>query len=139
MFGAFGIGLFFALIVGSDPEIYGFWRIAQITDESMFCWIRADNTNFLPWFLFYIPICVVYFFSLYTIFKSYLKLKEGISSTFKHRIKALVVNSANICVCAIYWSSLMLMYLTMEFYLKNASATSKLIRGAESFKAYSTK
>ena len=99
------VGVLFGSFVGAFKGVYGFWNISREFDSTVFCWLAVDNSTYVPWFLLYIPVGFVYAFSIYTMLVSYNKLREGISSTFRHRIKALVVNSANILIFVLYWVS----------------------------------
>jgi hypothetical protein len=103
------------MIVGLRSDVHGFWFQAEKYNHTVFCWIKGGLNNFLFFLLFYIPIAFAYLFSIGVFWTAYEKLREGIASTFNHRLKALIVNSANILVFTSYWSILLLIYVIMSF------------------------
>jgi len=78
--------------------------------------------------MFYVPLLLVYSFSVYSLYNAYDRLKRGISATFMHRIRVLVINAINISACIIYWFILLVLYGSVF-----AAANSNLATAANLF------
>lgn len=105
------------VVLGTVNDLNGFWYLDSDVDDTAICWIkfthnsRLFDINYRPWILLYIPLCVVYIFSLYVMINAYSHLSKGISKTFQHRVKVLVQNSINIGIYLGYWAVLLTMYI----------------------------
>ena len=70
----------------------------------------------------YIPLVSVYCYSVYVMFSAYGLLKQGISRTFQHRVRVLIMNSINIAVYVVYWGILLFLYC-VTYMIKSNNAT----------------
>lgn len=124
----------FALIMGLllafVNDWSGFWVVDESVDDTAICWIKVkagENVyaiNYRPWIMLYIPLLLVYMYSLYVLLKAYSHLKRGISKTFQHRVKVLVQNSINIGIYMGYWAMLLFLYFMSYILVSSESAAS---------------
>ena len=91
-----------ALALGLSQNLHGFWYVTTEVDNNVFCWVKnyrtTGNINYRPWVMFYIPLMIVYIYAIIALHTAFKKLQIGISKTFQHRIKVLILNSINITV-----------------------------------------
>jgi len=124
-------GLTMALILGISDDLHGFWYVTPEIDNNTFCWIkshRSTSINFRPFVMFYIPLVTVYFYAMSTLVVAFSRLQNGISKTFQHRVKVLILNSINITVYILYWSVLLLIYALVNDVSVNSISEKYLYR-----------
>jgi hypothetical protein len=99
------ISLAFALPTWIMPDVHGYWYVANSVDNTAICWIKAHKGSVSPYiyFLFYIPLLLVYIFAIVCVNVAYSRLRNGISNTLIHRMRALVVNALNVIIYIFYW------------------------------------
>ena len=115
------IATVFALPVGVDHNIGGYWYITGktgVVDTTVFCWLQMEDTpgghlNWVPWVFFYVPLMVIYILSACVLYFAYGRLKKGVSNTFVHRLRVLVINSINLSSCFLYWFILIIVYASV--------------------------
>lgn len=121
-------GFWFVGDGSTDDVPAGFSGNGDVDDVAI-CWIQQQSGGGLntKTFLFlYIPLFVVYCYAVRVIWGAYNNLKKGISKTFQHRVKVLVLNSINIGIYVLYWFVLFLFYFWAYFF---ASDNRALARG----------
>jgi hypothetical protein len=82
---------------------------------------NSKENTFWIYFMFYIPLAVVYAVAIGSLVLGYRQLRHGISSTLIHRMKALVTNAINVIVSVCYWT-LLGMFLLLSFTLEKRTA-----------------
>jgi len=108
-----GFGLGMALILSLTRGLHGFWYVDESVDTTAICWIKSrkdGRLNFRTFVFLYIPLVVVYVYCLRVLSGAYSHLRKGISKTFQHRVRVLVMNSINIGIYMLYWAVLGVMY-----------------------------
>lgn len=110
----------FALPVGVDHRIGGYWYVSGkfgVVDTQVFCWLQmqdiGDRLSWIPWIFFYVPLMVIYALSACVLYFAYGRLKKGVSNTFVHRLRVLVINSINLSSCFLYWFILVTVYASV--------------------------
>ena len=99
------ISLAFAAPLWIFPEIHGYFEVDDLVEDTAICWVHNDKNNtFWLYFMFYIPLGVVYFVAAFSLFYGYRRLRHGISSTVIHRMRALVCNAINVIIYMVYWA-----------------------------------
>lgn len=93
----------------------GYWFVDEAVDDVAICWVQQEQSangslNPKTFIFLYIPLCVVYFYAVRVIWGAYGNLKKGISKTFQHRVKVLLLNSINIGIYVLYWFVLFIFY-----------------------------
>ena len=116
--GSWSFAILFALLfyigVKGQDNFYGFWSVSKTADNSAFCWVNDQDNGTIsttPFVFFYAPIFLVLVFCSFILYMAYKKLKKGISSTFEHRMRVLVINCTNILVFFLYWLLLLVLYI----------------------------
>lgn len=106
------LSLFLALLAGLLPNAHGYYNgVEQIQGRNeAICWVTDTYSNIYPIFIYYVPLALIYTWSIGTMIIAYHRLSVGISQTLAHRIKALVVNSINIFVNLAYWLFVSILY-----------------------------
>jgi hypothetical protein len=136
------MALVFALPTLVDHEIGGYWYVKGklgFVDTSVFCWLKMQrpgasgaHTSWVPWVFFYAPLIFIYLFSAAVLYFSYGRLKRGVSNTFVHRLRVLIINSLNLTSCFLYWLVLLLVYASVysavDTDLKASQFLLKLLR-----------
>lgn len=110
--------LAFALPTGLVSHVPGYWGVSPEVSDIGICWIqlkyeaepKITGNSFL---LLYIPILVTYLFALATLVVAFERLRQGISQTIMHRMKAFVLNSVNVIVYLVYWLIVLIVYAAM--------------------------
>jgi hypothetical protein len=93
----------------------GYWYVDEEVDEIAICWVQqrqsnGSNLNYKTFVFLYIPLALVYSYALRVIFGAYGNLKKGISKTFQHRVRVLLLNGINIGIYVLYWFVLFIFY-----------------------------
>jgi hypothetical protein len=93
----------------------GYWFVDEEVDDVAICWVQQQQSgngslNSKTFIFLYIPLCVVYVYAVRVIWGAYGNLKKGISKTFQHRVKVLLLNSINIGIYVLYWFVLFIFY-----------------------------
>lgn len=114
------IASIFTIIIVRIDNMAGYWYVQKEVDSVGICWVRqkeSDGLNLNPkTFIFlYIPLCIVYVYAVRVIWGAYGNLKKGISKTFQHRVKVLLLNSINIGIYILYWFVLLVFYVCTYF------------------------
>eukprot|EP00602_Paraphysomonas_sp_CaronLab_P002811 CAMPEP_0185026992 /NCGR_PEP_ID=MMETSP1103-20130426/11740_1 /TAXON_ID=36769 /ORGANISM="Paraphysomonas bandaiensis, Strain Caron Lab Isolate" /LENGTH=1008 /DNA_ID=CAMNT_0027560801 /DNA_START=160 /DNA_END=3186 /DNA_ORIENTATION=- len=110
---SWGFGLGMALVLSLTRGLHGFWYVDESVDTTAICWIKSrkdGRLNFRTFVFLYIPLVVVYVYCLRVLSGAYSHLRKGISKTFQHRVRVLVMNSINIGIYMLYWAVLGVMY-----------------------------
>jgi hypothetical protein len=116
------------LLLGLHTDFNGFWLVDETVDDTAICWIRVTagenvyQINYRPWILLYIPLIIVYVYSIYVLSCAYSHLRRGISKTFQHRVKVLVQNSINIGIYMGYWAFLLFLYACSYIFVSDANS-----------------
>jgi hypothetical protein len=108
VFAWFG-SLIFAIPTLIFQSAHKFWAINPNSDNTAFCWVESDFHSPYSWTLFYMPLFLIYVSALAILVSSFMRLRHGISRTFIHRLKALIVNTVNVLVSSFYWLLVMFM------------------------------
>jgi hypothetical protein len=120
----FGLGM--ALILTLNKGLLGFWYIDEGVDDTAICWIKSsqngNRVNYRTWVFLYIPLIIVYVYCIRVLFGAYSHLSKGISKTFQHRVRVLVMNSLNIGIYMAYWAVLGFFY-ALAYGFSNSSPT----------------
>jgi hypothetical protein len=120
----FGLGM--ALILTLNEGLLGFWYIDEDVDDTAICWIKSsqngNRVNYRTWVFLYIPLIIVYVYCIRVLFGAYSHLSKGISKTFQHRVRVLVMNSLNIGIYMAYWAVLGFFY-ALAYGFSNSSPT----------------
>ena len=113
----------FALTTGLNNNINGYWFVANDLDKSAICWIKAykNTVSSYAYIMFYIPLMFLYIFSVASMYIAYRRLRNGISNTIIHRMRALVINALNVLIYILYWFFLG-MILIGAYAIKNPLA-----------------
>ena len=106
------IASIFSVCIARINGMAGFWNIDVDVDDVGICWVRqsAGGINHRTFIFLYIPLCIVYIYAIRVIRGAYGNLKKGISKTFQHRVKILLLNSINIGIYILYWAVLLFFY-----------------------------
>lgn len=119
---SFGVGM--ALILTLNKGLLGYWYIDVDVDETAICWIKSSQNgsrvNYRTWVFLYIPLILVYVYCIRVLFGAYSHLSKGISKTFQHRVRVLVMNSLNIGIYMAYWAVLGFFY-ALAYGFSNSS------------------
>jgi hypothetical protein len=67
---------------------------------------NSKKNIFWIYWMFYMPLAVVYITAIASLYVGYRQLRHGISSTVIHRMKALVTNALNVIIYLLYWTVL---------------------------------
>jgi hypothetical protein len=99
------ISLAFAVPTWVFESVHGYWYIANGVDNTAICWIKAHKNHISTYIyvMFYIPLLLVYLFAVNSVFVAYQRLRNGISNTLIHRMRALVVNALTVSLYLLYW------------------------------------
>lgn len=88
--------------------MHGFYFASEGMDDTGICWVRAEESingwNYLPSVFLYVPLFCVFTISLGVLSLSYYWLRQGVSKTFQHRVKAFLANLTNLIVYTGYWA-----------------------------------
>jgi hypothetical protein len=106
-----GLALAFSLpTLISVTNISGFWTIkdtetGRMVDRNVFCWLRMpdNSTTWTPFVMFYLPLICSFGFSCIVLWRSFRRLRSGMSHTFVHRLRVLFINNINLTSCLVYW------------------------------------
>jgi hypothetical protein len=113
-----------ALLLSVVANVHGFWYMDETVDTTAICWIKSSKNgqvNYRTWVFLYIPLILVYVYCIRVLYGAYSHLRKGISKTFQHRVRVLVMNSINIGIYMAYWAVLLGFYfLTFVFAQKSA-------------------
>lgn len=97
-----------ASVLGSSDTMHGYYYASEGLDKTGICWVRADKNikgwNILPSVFLYIPLFIVFTVSVWVLCVSYYWLRQGVSKTFQHRVKAFLANLTNLLVYTVYWA-----------------------------------
>lgn len=95
-----------ASILGFVQEMHGFYYADDELDDTGFCWVKTTSAgwNYLPSLFLYVPLFVVFLLSIGVLCLSYYWLRQGVSKTFQHRVKAFLANLTNLLVYTVYWA-----------------------------------
>jgi hypothetical protein len=110
-------------IIDKFQNIYGFWYVSDYHDRSAICWLKVSDVNKLGlplWFLFIMPLLLVYVFCLLVLWIAYKRLQRGLTRSFLPRLRLLVSNTSNVFVLAIFWSLFFLLY-AWNFFTRHES------------------
>jgi hypothetical protein len=115
----------FTISIAKIDGMAGFWYVEEDVDHVAICWVQQEQSssgslNYKTFIFVYIPLCIVYVYAVRVIWGAYGNLKKGISKTFQHRVKVLLLNSINIGIYILYWFVLFVFY-----FWAYALATSK--------------
>ena len=123
---SWSVGLGMALILTLNQGLHGFWYIDEGVDETAICWIKSSQNgsrvNYRTWVFLYIPLIIVYMYCIRVLSAAYSHLSKGISKTFQHRVRVLVMNSLNIGIYLAYWAVLGLFY-ALAYGFSNSKPT----------------
>lgn len=123
----FGLGM--ALILTLNKGLLGYWYIDVDVDETAICWIKSsqngNRVNYRTWVFLYIPLIIVYVYCIRVLFGAYSHLSKGISKTFQHRVRVLVMNSLNIGIYMAYWAVLGFFYALAYGFSNSSPNTSR--------------
>ena len=109
------IASIFTVAITNIKGMAGFWFVDEEVDDVAICWVQQEQSangslNPKTFIFLYIPLCVVYVYAVRVILGAYGNLKKGISKTFQHRVKVLLLNSINIGIYVLYWFVLFIFY-----------------------------
>jgi hypothetical protein len=109
------IASIFTVAIVQIDGMAGYWFVDEEVDDVAICWVQqkqSGNGSLNPkTFIFlYIPLCIVYAYAVRVIWGAYGNLKKGISKTFQHRVRVLLLNSINIGIYILYWFVLFVFY-----------------------------
>jgi hypothetical protein len=104
-----------ALVLTFGKDLHGFWFVDAKVDKTAICWIKSSSQedgkiNYRTWVFLYIPLIIVYVYCIRVMVGAYAHLRNGISKTFQHRVRVLVMNSINITIYMMYWAVLGFFY-----------------------------
>ena len=138
--GSWSVALTFALVMayGGNGGYHGFWSIAKSAGDNSFCWVKDGRNDInwqeesdvspIPYVFFYVPLMLVYGYTIFVLNIAFNKLRRGISATFSHRVRVLVMNCTNILVFLLYWIILLVLY-TALYYTNSANLFKLLLFG----------
>ena len=132
----------FTIAIVQIPGMAGFWFVGQggnddvlpgqsgngQVDDVAICWIQQNDSgglNYKTFLFLYMPLFFVYCYAVRVIWGAYGNLKKGISKTFQHRVKVLVLNSINIGIYVLYWFVLFLFYFWAYFFASSNPGVSR--------------
>jgi hypothetical protein len=125
---------FMALLLGGDDRLNGFYYVgSEAVSETAICWIKSKDShtvNFRPSLFLYIPVGAAFFASVIVLGVSYSRLRQGISKTFQHRVRAFLGNFTNMVVFTLYWLVNIFLFAMVYFNRKNeniAEPSNKLL------------
>jgi hypothetical protein len=112
---SWSVGLVMALLLSTVKGINGFWYVDEDVDTTAICWIKSSQSqgsvvNWRTFLFLYVPLVVVYVYCCRVLSGAYSHLRKGISKTFQHRVRVLVMNSINIGIYMTYWAVLGVLY-----------------------------
>ena len=95
-----------ASILGFVQKMHGFYYADDNLDDTGFCWVKTTSGgwNYLPSLFLYVPLFLVFLLSIGVLCLSYYWLRQGVSKTFQHRVKAFLANLTNLLVYTVYWA-----------------------------------
>lgn len=105
-----------ALLLSTIKDNHGFWYVDENVDTTAICWIKSSQSsggsgiNYRTFIFLYVPLVVVYVYCCRVLSGAYSHLRKGISKTFQHRVRVLVMNSINIGIYMTYWAVLGVLY-----------------------------
>lgn len=117
-----------AVILATTPDVHGFWYVDENVDTTAICWIKSSyngQVNYRTWVFLYIPLIIVYVYCIRVLSGAYSHLRKGISKTFQHRVRVLVMNSINIGVYMAYWAVLLGIYFLTFIFAQNSTIISR--------------
>ena len=103
-----------ALLLSLNKGQHGFWYVDPDVDTTAICWIKSRQSsggvNYRTFVFLYMPLVIVYVYCCRVLWGAYSHLRKGISKTFQHRVRVLVMNSINIGIYMSYWAVLGMLY-----------------------------
>lgn len=117
-----------AVVLATTSDVHGFWYVDENVDTTAICWIKSSyngQVNYRTWVFLYIPLIVVYMYCIRVLSGAYSHLRKGISKTFQHRVRVLVMNSINIGVYMAYWAVLLGIYFLTFIFAPSSTIISR--------------
>jgi hypothetical protein len=117
-----------ALILATVKDVHGFWYVDENVDTTAICWIKSSyngQVNYRTWVFLYIPLIIVYVYCIRVLSGAYSHLRKGISKTFQHRVRVLVMNSINIGIYMAYWAVLLGFYFLTFIFAQKSTVISR--------------
>jgi hypothetical protein len=107
-FFAWSFSFIMGAILASHDSMSGFYYANEDMDDTAICWIKSDagagGVNVLPSVFLYVPLFGAFCVSVGVLCLSYYWLRQGVSKTFQHRVKAFLANLTNLLVYTGYWT-----------------------------------
>ncbi len=116
------ISFVLAVITGVAKQAHGFYNENVGADSEALCWVNEEYSSAYPVLIYYVPLLLIYTFSIGTLVIAYLRLRNGISQTIAHRIKALIVNTINLTINMFYWLVIAIFYFLSKGWHVDAEA-----------------
>jgi hypothetical protein len=117
-----------ALLLSFVGDVHGFWYVDEDVDTTAICWIKSSKdggVNYRTWVFLYIPLILVYCYCIRVLYGAYSHLRKGISKTFQHRVRVLVMNSINIGIYMAYWAVLLGFYFLTYVFSRRSAVVSR--------------
>jgi hypothetical protein len=107
----------FPFFTSEPQEIYGIWYVSNSEDNTAICWLKTEGNQlgYAIWFLFLVPLAVVYVFCVLMVVFAYFRLQKGLNRSFLPRLQLLVTNTSNVMILALYWGVFFIIYAVAFF------------------------
>lgn len=91
---------------------YGFWYVDGNEDVGAVCWINTGSVSSPIWGMFIVPVLIIYFICVLSLYMAYVRLKLGVTKTFLPRMRLLITNTTNVFILIFYWLVIGVFYMT---------------------------
>lgn len=111
---SWSFALTMALLLGFNESLNGFYYARESMDDTAICWIKSSEghgLNYRTFVFLYIPLFFAFFASAGVLVLSYYWLRQGVSKTFQHRVKAFLANLINLLVYFSYWLANLIFFI----------------------------